>query len=80
MNATLIDDLTARLKTLIQSTPAQELEHNLKALVTGAFARMDLVTREEFDIQRQVLEQTRARLEALEATLAEMERSRGPSH
>ena len=77
MNASLIDDLTTRLKTLIESTPAQELEHNLKALVTGAFTRMDLVTREEFDIQRQVLERTRARVEALEATLAELERRQG---
>ena len=77
MNASLIDDLTTRLKTLIESTPAQELEHNLKALVTGAFTRMDLVTREEFDIQRQVLERTRARVEALEATLSELERRQG---
>jgi ubiquinone biosynthesis accessory factor UbiK len=77
MNASLIDDLTTRLKTLIESTPAQELEHNLKALVTGAFTRMDLVTREEFDIQRQVLERTRARVEALEATLADLERRQG---
>ena len=77
MQATLIDDLTARLKTLIESAPAQDLEHNLKGLVTGLFARMELVTREEFDIQCQLLERTRARVEALEAALAERERSQG---
>jgi BMFP domain-containing protein YqiC len=77
MNANLIDDLAARLKTLVESTPAQELEHNLKALVTGVFSRMDLVTREEFDIQRQLLEKTRARVETLEAALSEMERRTG---
>lgn len=76
MNAALIDDLSARLKTLLQHTPAADLDKNLKALVTGVFARMELVTREEFDIQRAVLERTRAQLEALQARVDELERQR----
>lgn len=76
MQSTLIDDLTVRLKSLIENSPAQDLEHNLKGLVTGLFARMDLVTREEFDIQCQLLERTRAQVEALEAALAAFERRR----
>ena len=77
MNNALLDDLSLRLKALLQSAPAQDLDQNLKAFLTGAFARMDLVTREEFDIQRAVLERTRARLEALEAEVARLERARG---
>jgi ubiquinone biosynthesis accessory factor UbiK len=76
MNADLLDDLSARLKTLLQSAPAQDLDKNVKALVTGVFARMDLVTREEFDIQRAVLERTRAQLDALQARVDELERQR----
>lgn len=76
MNAALLDDLSARLKALLQSAPAQDLDKNIKALVTGVFARMDLVTREEFDIQRAVLERTRAQLDALQARLDELERQR----
>ncbi len=77
MNNALLDDLSLRLKALLQSAPAQDLDQNVKALLTGAFARMDLVTREEFDIQRAVLERTRARLEALEAEVARLERADG---
>ena len=54
-------------------TPAGEIEKNLRAALAGAFARLDLVTREEFDVQREVLARTRAKLEALEARAAELE-------
>ena len=49
------------------------MEKNLKAMLSAFFARLDLVTREEFDIQRQVLLRTREKLERLEAKLAEIE-------
>lgn len=77
MNAALLDDLSARLKSLLQSAPAQDLDKNIKAVVTGFFARMDLVTREEFDIQRAVLDRTRAQLQTLQARVDELERQRG---
>jgi ubiquinone biosynthesis accessory factor UbiK len=81
MNASLIEDLSAqlslRLKALLASPPAQDLDKTVKALVTGVFARMELVTREEFDIQRAVLERTRTQLATLEARVAELERQRG---
>jgi len=51
----------------------QDLEKNFRAAMQGAFARMELVTREEFDVQAQVLARTRSRLEALEARVAELE-------
>jgi BMFP domain-containing protein YqiC len=69
-----LDDLQQRLGTLIAETPAADLQKNLKALLTQQFARMELVTREEFDVQAQVLARTRAKLEALERRLADLER------
>lgn len=64
------------LDSLRQALPggfAQDVEKNLRAALTAALARLDLVTREEFEVQSQVLARTRARLEALEKQLAELE-------
>jgi len=69
----LLDDIAATLSSLAASTPARDIERNAKALLGGAFARMDLVTREEFDVQRQLLVRARERIEQLEARIAELE-------
>lgn len=64
------------LNSLRQALPgglAQDVEKNLRAALTAALARLDLVTREEFEVQSQVLARTRAKLEALEKQLAELE-------
>jgi len=50
-----------------------DLERNFRSLLAAGFERMDLVTREEFDLQAAVLERTREKLEALEARIAELE-------
>ena len=76
MTPPFLDELSARLKLLIESTPVNELDKNVRAFMTGAFAKMDLVTREEFDIQKAVLERARAKLKELEAKIAELERER----
>jgi ubiquinone biosynthesis accessory factor UbiK len=68
-----LDDLQRRVTGLLENTPAADLQKNLKALLTQQFAKMDLVTREEFDTQAQVLARTREKLEALERRLAACE-------
>jgi ubiquinone biosynthesis accessory factor UbiK len=68
-----LDDLQARVLALLQQTPAADMQKNLKALLTQQFARMDLVTRDEFDTQAQVLARTREKLERLESRLAQLE-------
>jgi hypothetical protein len=70
----LFEQLQSKVSEVLSQSPAQDVERNLKALLTSFFARLDLVTREEFDIQRQVLLRTREKLEKLEAKLAELER------
>jgi BMFP domain-containing protein YqiC len=72
---TFINDLQSKINQAIQNSPAKDIEKNMKTLLTQGFARLDLVTREEFDIQAEVLAKTRAKLEALEARIAQMEMS-----
>lgn len=71
-----LDELAQRISALIAATPAKDVEKNLRALLTSALARLDLVTREEFDIQREALARARERLAALEARIAELEQGR----
>ena len=77
-NETLFQELNARFSELIANSPARDLEKNARALLTGFFARLDLVTREEFEVQRTVLLRTREKLDALERTLAELEARQAP--
>ncbi len=68
-----IDEISSKIKNLIASSPAGDLEKNLHALLQSGFAKLDLVTREEFDTQTQVLLRAREQLDALERRLAELE-------
>lgn len=72
---TFLDDLQQRVTELLEATPAADLQKNLKALLSQQFARLDLVTREEFDVQAQVLARTRQKLQALEERVAALERA-----
>ena len=67
------NDLQGKLNQAMESSPAKDIERNVKAMMTQGFSKLDLVTREEFDIQAQVLAKTRAKLEALEQRLQQLE-------
>ncbi|HEV7617241.1 MAG TPA: accessory factor UbiK family protein [Burkholderiaceae bacterium] len=67
------NDLQARINQAIENSPAKDIEKNVKSMLSQGFSKLDLVTREEFDIQADVLAKTRAKLEALEARVAELE-------
>lgn len=67
------NDLQSKIGQVIENSPAKDLEKNVKAMLSQGFSRLDLVTREEFDVQTQVLAKTRAKVDALEARLAELE-------
>jgi BMFP domain-containing protein YqiC len=68
-----LEDLSARISAALAATPAAEVEKNLRALLTAAFARLDLVTREDFEVQKDLLTRAQSRLATLEARLAELE-------
>lgn len=76
MNEKFLAELSARLADLAASNPAKDLEKNFRGLLSSAFARMDLVTREEYDAQAQVLARAREKLAALEARVGELESRR----
>lgn len=73
MDQKLLEEINQRLRAVLAQSPAADLEKNLRAMLSGWFARLDLVSREEFDIQREVLARARARLEELERKVAELE-------
>ena len=77
LNAKIIEDISSKLSAAANSGPARDIEKNMHALLTQGFAKLDLVTREEFDVQMQVLARTREKLAELKARVAELEAQRG---
>jgi BMFP domain-containing protein YqiC len=77
MNERFFGELAARLAELAAANPAQDLERNFRALLSSTFTRLDLVSREEYDAQAQVLARAREKLAALEARVAEIEARSG---
>ncbi len=72
-----IDDLARRLSAVVPPSVTalrRDLEENFKAVLQAGLARLDLVPRQEFDVQAAVLRRTREKLEALEARVAALER------
>lgn len=68
-----LEDMQKNLADLIARSPAADIERNVKAMMGQAFSRMDLITREEFDVQAELLARTRARADALEARIQALE-------
>jgi ubiquinone biosynthesis accessory factor UbiK len=77
LNTATLDDLARKIGRAIESSPAKDIERNVKALLQSGLQHLELVTREEFEIQGQLLLRTREKLEALEARVAELEAHAG---
>jgi hypothetical protein len=75
INASIFNDLSNKIKELIESSPASDLNKNIHALIQGALTKMELVSREEYDVQVEVLRQTREKLDALEKKLTSLEQN-----
>jgi len=73
LNPRSFEELAAKIGQAIESSPAKDIEKNVKAMLASGFARLDLVPRAEFDVQAQVLLKTREKLEALEKRLEALE-------
>ena len=69
----ILDELGARIDQALRNSPAQDIEKNLKALLAAWFDRLDLVLREDFDVQKKLLERAQVKLAELEARIAELE-------
>ena len=75
MNNRVLDEIATKLRGVVAQSPLEDLEKNIRVLLASTFARLDLVTREEFDVQREVLLRARGKITQLEARLAELERA-----
>lgn len=73
LNTKFIDELSGRISQLAAATPAADLEKNAKALLASVFSRLELVGREEFDIQRDMLAKALEKLATLEVKVGELE-------
>ena len=73
LNSDVLNDLSNKIKEIFKNSPLSNADKNIHALIQGVFTKMELVSREEFDVQAEVLRNTRAKLVQLEAQLAELE-------
>jgi BMFP domain-containing protein YqiC len=73
LNTNIFNELSDKLHEAVQNSPAKDIEKNMRALLAQGFTKLDLVTREEFDIQAQVLSRAREQLNVLEARVTELE-------
>ncbi|MEP7064379.1 MAG: accessory factor UbiK family protein [Betaproteobacteria bacterium] len=74
-----LDDLAARIGKAFEQSPARDVEKNIKAMLQSGLAKLDFVTRQDFDVQRDVLLRTREKVEALERRVAELEQASAPA-
>ena len=79
LNSKTLDDLAMRIGKAFEASPARDVEKNVKALLQSGLARLDLVTRQEFDVQKEVLARTREKVDALEQRVAELESAQKPA-
>ena len=69
----IFEELSSRIDEAFRNSPAQDIEKNLRALLSSWFERLDLVLREDFEVQKKLLERAQAKLLELEARVAELE-------
>ncbi|HIE90619.1 MAG: accessory factor UbiK family protein [Methylophilaceae bacterium] len=73
LKAKVLNDLSKKIKDIAASSPLGDAEKNIYALLQGAFTKMELVSREEFDVQSEVLRSAREQLTLCEEKLAKLE-------
>ena len=73
LNNEKLSELSNKIREIVKDSPLPNIEKNIDALLKSMFTKMELVTREEFDVQTEVLKRTRQKLEELEKKLSEIE-------
>ena len=76
MNMQFVEELSSKIRETLSKSPAGDLEKNIHALLQSAFSKLSLVSREEFDVQKEVLRQTGEKLEAIEKQLSALEKNK----
>ena len=73
LNNEKLSEISNKIREIVKDSPLPDIEKNIDALLKGMFTKMELVTREEFEVQTEVLKRTRQKLEELEKKLSEIE-------
>ena len=73
INTDFLNEISNKIKEIVRNSPLADMDKNIHALIQGAFTKMELVSREEFDVQAEVLRNTREKLVLLEKKLTELE-------
>ena len=73
IDSRIFEELRSRIDQALRDSPAQDVEKNIRALLAAWFERMDLVLREDFEVQKKLLERAQAKLAELEARITELE-------
>lgn len=73
LNTNKLNEISNKIREMVNSSPLSDVDQNIHALIRSMLTKMELVSREEFDVQAEVLRNTREKLAALEAKLAELE-------
>lgn len=73
LNKNVLDEIGSKVGEILASSPARDVEKNMRAMLSGALSRLDLVTREEFDVQQEVIKRTRIKLAELEDKVRKLE-------
>lgn len=74
----IFDDISSKVSEVLSHGPAKDIEKNMRAMLQAGFSKLDLVTREEFDVQQEVLTRTREKLRQMELRIAELEKAMAP--
>ena len=77
LNPKMLDEMSKKISEVLAQSPAKDIEKNARAMLASLFARLDLITREEFDVQQEVLKRTREKLAEMEKRVAELEKKNG---
>lgn len=73
LNQKLLDEISTKVNELVAQSPVKDVEKNMRVLLAGVFTKLDLVTRDEFNVQQEMLIRTRKKLTELESIVTELE-------
>ena len=73
LNQKILDEISTKINDLVAQSPVKDVEKNMRVLLAGVFTKLDLVTRDEFNVQQEMLMRTREKLTKLEARVAKLE-------
>ncbi len=73
LNQKVLDEIVTKVNELLAQSPVKDVEKNMRIMLAGIFTRLDLVTREEFEVQQEVLKRTREKLTGLETRVMQLE-------